>query len=86
MSMTSIDEQELLALQKDADDNRAVMRALKWITFIIIFSVFMVTFGCDAISRRQSLQRAYSEVEIREIQSEGMEFDDYITWLEAKGD
>lgn len=85
MAMTSIDENELAYLQKEADDNRAAVRVFRWIAIILIFSVFMFAFGCDALAIRRERWKAYSEVEIREIQSEGMDFDDYIRWLEAKG-
>lgn len=93
--MVHIEEEAYNKMKKDADDNRQIIRIVRYAAFLIVFLFIFFSWGCRLldldIQRRQSelqcqmaIEQAKNNVEIREIESDGMSFDDYIQWLNAR--
>lgn len=93
--MIQLEDDVYAKLKKDADDNRQVISIVRWIAFIIVFLFIFFCWGKQMleldIQRRQielqcqmAIIKAENNVEVREIESKGMEFDDYIKWLNAR--
>lgn len=85
--MVELSDDEYKQLVKDADDNREIQRILRailrWLALILLFVVFMLSYGCHAIDMQKQRDNAYIQVEVRDIQSQGMSHEEYIEWLEA---
>ncbi len=93
--MIELDENVYAKLKKDADDNRQVISIVRWIAFIIVFLFIFFSWGkrmldLDIQRRQMELQcqmaiiKAENNAEVRKIESKGMDFDDYISWLNAR--
>ncbi len=93
--MVHIEEQDFNKMKKDADDNRQIIRIVRYAAFLIVFLFIFFSWGYRLldldIQRRQSelqcqmaIEQAKNNVEIKEIESYGMSFDDYIRWLNAR--
>lgn len=92
--MVELEDDVYAKLQKDANDNRQVVNVTKWLVILVMFFVIFFSWGRKIINfdvqRRQAeldcqiaLIKAENNVEIREIESSGIDFDDYIKWLIA---
>lgn len=95
MAMVHIEEDAFNKMKKDADDNRQIIRIVRYAVLLIVFLFIFFSWGCQMVNldiqRRQSelqcqmaIERAENNVEIKEIESDGMSFDDYIRWLNAR--
>lgn len=82
--MVELPEEKYKKLVKDADDNRAIVSVLRWSVLIIFFIFAMATYGCHAIDLQKQRDNAYVSVEVRNIESDGLNFEQYIEWLDAK--
>lgn len=93
--MVQLEDADFAKLKKDADDNKQVVAIVRWIAFIIAFLFIFFCWGKPLleldIQRRQveiqcqmAIVKAKNNVEVREIESKGMELDDYIRWLNAR--
>lgn len=75
-------------LKKDADDNNAVQSIVRWIVrwivFLILVAMFMGFYGCHAIDMQKQRDQAQVNAEVRAIESQGMDQEDYIEWLKAR--
>lgn len=95
MAMVHIEEDAFNKMKKDADDNRQIIRIVRYAALLIVFLFIFFSWGCQMVNldiqRRQSelqcqmaIEQAKNNVEIKEIESDGMSFDDYIRWLNAR--
>lgn len=97
--MIQIDDADFAKLKKDADDNNQVKNIVRIIVrgfvAIALFLFVYYAWGRDflqldiqrrtaEISRELDVLEAENEVKIREIESAGMEMEDYLKWLEVK--
>lgn len=86
--MIELGSEQYKKLVKNADDNVAAVRIARviaaWAVFIVIFATFMVSYGCHAMDMRKRVDEAEVSRQVREIESEGLEYDQYIEWLEAR--
>lgn len=97
--MIQIDDADFAKLKKDADDNNQVknicrifIRGLVAITLLLFvyygwgqdFLQLDIQRRTAEISRELAVLEAENEVKIREIESAGMEMEDYLKWLEIK--
>ena len=93
--LVQLEDADYQRLKSDADDNRQFMSLIRMVILFIVFSFFFFCWGKPLIDldiqRRQLEQQqqmniveAENNVRIREIESEGMDFDDYIHWLYAR--
>lgn len=86
--MIELGNEQYKKLVKDADDNVAAVRITRTIAaaivFVIIFAIFMVSYGCHSMDMRKRIDVAETNKQVREIESEGLEYDQYIEWLEAR--
>ena len=71
-------------LRKDADDNRSVRSLVRLVIFSLILALFMVAYGCHALDMKKQIDQAYTNVQVREIESDGMDDEEYMDWLEAR--
>lgn len=81
--MVELPDDKYQQLVKDADDNRAIRTIARWMVFILLFVIFMLSYGCHAIDMQKQRDNARVQVEVRDIQSQGMSHEEYIEWLEA---
>ena len=93
--MIQLDDAVYAKLKKDADDNRQIIGIMR-ITLLSI--ILLIAFFCwgrpmldlDIQKRQANMEReialtnAETNAEIREIESKGLSFDDYICWLNAR--
>ncbi len=93
--MVQLNDDDYTRLKKDADDNRQVLAVVRWCVILIMFFVIFFTWGRRMldldISKRQAdlnnqilIDRANINTQVKEIESNGMTFDDYIRWLEVR--
>lgn len=93
--MVQLNDNDYAKLKKDADDNRQLIILLRilavFVTFIIIFFAWGKNIlDLDIEYRRfeaqtqMQISQAETNVKVREIESEGMTFENYILWLEAE--
>lgn len=71
-------------LKRDADDNKAVRSVARWIVLLIFIVIFMGFYGCHAIDMQKQREQAQVNAEVRAIESQGMDQEEYIEWLKAK--
>lgn len=81
--MVELPDDKYKQLVKDADDNRSIRSITRWMVLFLLFIVFMLSYGCHAIDMQKQRDNAYVQVEVRDIQSQGMTHEEYIEWLEA---
>ena len=81
--MVELPDDKYKQLVKDADDNRAIKTITRWMVLILLFVIFMISYGCHAIDMQKQRDNAYVQVEVRDIQRQGMSHEEYIEWLEA---
>jgi len=93
--MVQLDDETFAKLKKDANDNNQLVRIVRWVVFTIVFLLIFFNWGYQLINldiqRRQielqcqmAIVQAKNNVEVKEIESEGMSFDDYILWLNTR--
>ena len=93
--MVQLEDEVYAKLKKDADDNRQIVAIVRWVVIAIIFLSTFFFWGKQIldmdIRRRQmelecqlAITKAENNVEVRKIESEGMDLDDYILWLNAR--
>lgn len=71
-------------LKRDADDNRSVKSLFRMIILTFILALFMFAYGCHALDMKKQVDQAYTNVQVREIESNGMDDKEYMDWLEAR--
>lgn len=93
--MVEIEDEVYTQLQKDANDNKSVLRLAK-IVFMFIFSiVVLIAYGTKlidislesykaSVERQIAIEEAHTNVAIREIESAGMTTEEYLKWLEIQ--
>lgn len=93
--MVQLEDEVYTKLKKDADDNRQLVTIARWVVIAIVFLSIFFFWGKQIldmdIRRRQTelecqmaIIKAENNVEVRKIESEGMDLDDYILWLNAR--
>ena len=93
--LIQLDDAVYAKLKKDADDNRQIIGIMRIVLLTIVLLIAFFCWGRPMldldIQRRQAnleremaLTNAETSVEIREIESKGLSFDDYICWLNAR--
>ena len=93
--MIQLEDEVYKKLKKDADDNRQIVSIVRWVAFAVLFLCIFFYWGkpmleLDIQRRQMELQcqmaivKAENNVEVREIESKGLELDDYIKWLNAR--
>ena len=89
--MVQLPDEEYQKLKHDADDNNSIRFIVKCIVGLIVALTLYFTVGVrilntwvgyyqDSVQCRVEEMRARNDVLIREIQSSGMEMDDYLEW------
>lgn len=82
--MVELPDEEYARLQKDADDNRTVKIIARMFLLLILFVIFLSSFGCHALRLYQDRTKAQNDVIVRQIEQGDLTLDEYIRWLEAK--
>lgn len=91
-----VEEDDYRRIVKDANDNRSLVRIARWITVTIVFLCMFFGFGCNAIQisltkyrakvdAENALVEAQTNVQIRQIESEGLSTEEYFEWLRVRG-
>lgn len=91
-----LEEDDYRKIIKDANDNRSLVRIARWITVAIVFLFIFFSFGCNAIQisltkyrtkvdAENALVEARTNVQIRQIESEGLSTEEYFEWLRVRG-
>lgn len=93
--LIQLDDAVYAKLKKDADDNRQIIGIMRVVLLTIVLLIAFFCWGrpmldLDIQKRQANTQReialieAETNTEIREIESKGLSFDDYICWLNAR--
>ena len=93
--MVQIDDEVYTKLKKDADDNKQIVRVVRYVMAIIVFCIFFFTWGIQLIDldiqkRNAELQtqiaitQAETNKRVMTIESEGLSTDEYFRWLNAR--
>ncbi len=93
--MVQINDEVYAKLKKDADDNNQVVKIFRMIIIVLFILIFWFSFGvhwCDVqleqtadfIQTEQAISKARANVKIREIESEGLTFEEYLAWLKIR--
>ena len=93
--MVELNDEVYAKLTKDANDNKQLVRIARIVAIVVVFLLFFFTWGKGMIDldiqRRQidlecqeAITRAENNVQVREIESSGMEIKDYLKWLEIR--
>lgn len=93
--MVQINDEVYAKLKKDADDNNQVVKIFRMIIIVLFILIFWFSFGvhwCDVqleqtadfIQTEQAISKARANVKIREIESEGLTFEEYLAWLKVQ--
>ncbi len=95
--MVQVEDHIYAKLQKDADDNRQIIKIISIIVGVIIFGLFFFTWGVDLIKldiqkRNADLQmqiaitQAETNKRVMSIEKEGLTTEEYFKWLEVRND
>ena len=71
-------------LKHDADDNKAIIKIVKWVCILLIFLVCHVGFGNRLINMCLDRLEAHNTVYIRNVEMADMSTEDYLKWYEIK--
>lgn len=93
--MVQIEDEIYNKLKKDADDNRQIRNIAGIIAVVVMFCLFLCTFGVKLIDleiqrRTAELQtqiaiaQAQTNKQVMAIESEGLTMDEYFKWLDAR--
>lgn len=81
--VVELQDSQYESLKKSADDNRTLLHLVKWIVLLILFFTAMNVYGCHKLDMIKEKEKAEMSVQIRQMESEGLEWDEYIDWLKA---
>lgn len=93
--MVEIDENTYKKIQKDASDNRSILRLVRLGLLFVFLIIILFIYGTKFIDISLMKYRTFVEcqsqiiqaennVRIREIESTGMTTEEYLKWLEVR--
>lgn len=93
--MVQVEDAIYTKLQKDADDNRQLIRIIRMIIFTILFLLIVFMWGKGILEldiRKRSadldaqiaIMNAESNAKVLEIEKGSMTMDEYIEWINAR--
>lgn len=93
--MIEIDEAVYAQLQKDANDNKSILRLVRVGCIFIFLLIILIMYASRiidislenyraSVECRVAIIQAENNVRVREIESAGMTNEEYIKWLEVR--
>lgn len=93
--MIEVDEEVYAKLEKDANDNKSLVKMMRYALIFISFIIILAIYGIKIINIsltnyrtnaecQAAIMLAENNVRVREIESSGMTTEEYLKWLEIK--